>query len=40
VLQVFVSGKAGDKFAVQNYLGHAVVEDTGDNCCEYMIGVV
>jgi hypothetical protein len=34
--QVFVSGKAGERFAVRNYLGHTVVEGIVDNCCEYM----
>jgi glutamate synthase domain-containing protein 3 len=36
--QVFVSGKAGERFAVQNYLGHTVVEGTRDNCCDCMTG--
>jgi glutamate synthase (ferredoxin) len=38
--QVFVSGEEGERFAAQNYLGHIVVESTGDNCCEYMTGAV
>ncbi|XP_066398214.1 LOW QUALITY PROTEIN: ferredoxin-dependent glutamate synthase, chloroplastic-like [Miscanthus floridulus] len=36
--QVFVRGKAGERFAVRNSLCQAVVEGTGDHCCEYMTG--
>jgi glutamate synthase (ferredoxin) len=36
--QVFVRGKAGERFAVRNSLAQAVVEGTGDHCCEYMTG--
>ncbi|KAK7290782.1 hypothetical protein RIF29_05466 [Crotalaria pallida] len=36
--QVFVKGKAGERFAVRNSLAEAVVEGTGDHCCEYMTG--
>ncbi|XP_006658062.2 ferredoxin-dependent glutamate synthase, chloroplastic [Oryza brachyantha] len=36
--QVFVRGKTGERFAVRNSLGEAVVEGTGDHCCEYMTG--
>nr|CAB3458853.1 unnamed protein product [Digitaria exilis] len=36
--QVFVRGNAGERFAVRNSLGQAVVEGTGDHCCEYMTG--
>ncbi|KAI4348605.1 hypothetical protein L6164_009312 [Bauhinia variegata] len=36
--QVFVRGKAGERFAVRNSLTEAVVEGTGDHCCEYMTG--
>ncbi|XP_047063051.1 ferredoxin-dependent glutamate synthase, chloroplastic-like isoform X1 [Lolium rigidum] len=36
--QVFVRGKTGERFAVRNSLGQAVVEGTGDHCCEYMTG--
>uniref|UniRef100_A0A0E0QC75 Ferredoxin-dependent glutamate synthase, chloroplastic n=1 Tax=Oryza rufipogon TaxID=4529 RepID=A0A0E0QC75_ORYRU len=35
---VFVRGKTGERFAVRNSLGQAVVEGTGDHCCEYMTG--
>lgn len=36
--QIFVNGKAGERFAVRNSLAEAVVEGTGDHCCEYMTG--
>ncbi|XP_038695759.1 ferredoxin-dependent glutamate synthase, chloroplastic-like isoform X1 [Tripterygium wilfordii] len=36
--QIFVRGKAGERFAVRNSLAQAVVEGTGDHCCEYMTG--
>eukprot|EP00262_Sarcandra_glabra_P009426 TRINITY_DN2380_c0_g1_i2.p1 TRINITY_DN2380_c0_g1~~TRINITY_DN2380_c0_g1_i2.p1 ORF type:complete len:1655 (+),score=354.53 TRINITY_DN2380_c0_g1_i2:80-4966(+) len=36
--QIFVRGKAGERFAVRNSLSEAVVEGTGDHCCEYMTG--
>ena len=36
--QIFVRGKAGERFAVRNSLVQAVVEGTGDHCCEYMTG--
>ncbi|KAF7819096.1 ferredoxin-dependent glutamate synthase, chloroplastic [Senna tora] len=36
--QVFLRGKAGERFAVRNSLAQAVVEGTGDHCCEYMTG--
>ena len=36
--RVFISGRAGERFAVRNSLGEAVVEGTGDHCCEYMTG--
>ncbi|XP_077218051.1 ferredoxin-dependent glutamate synthase, chloroplastic-like [Tasmannia lanceolata] len=36
--QIFVKGKAGERFAVRNSLAEAVVEGTGDHCCEYMTG--
>ncbi|NBH76518.1 glutamate synthase subunit alpha, partial [Rodentibacter pneumotropicus] len=36
--QVFVRGKAGERFAVRNSLAEAVVEGTGDHSCEYMTG--
>ncbi|PPS18968.1 hypothetical protein GOBAR_AA01614 [Gossypium barbadense] len=36
--QSFVRGKVGERFAVRNSLAQAVVEGTGDYCCEYMTG--
>ncbi|KAF9595080.1 hypothetical protein IFM89_036969 [Coptis chinensis] len=36
--QVFIRGKDGERFAVRNSLAQAVVEGTGDHCCEYMSG--
>ncbi|KAK1295204.1 hypothetical protein QJS10_CPA16g01043 [Acorus calamus] len=36
--QIFARGKAGERFAVRNSLAEAVVEGTGDHCCEYMTG--
>eukprot|EP00210_Caulerpa_lentillifera_P005313 g5076.t1 len=38
--KVFVNGRAGERFAVRNSLAMAVVEGTGDHCCEYMTGGV
>ena len=35
---VFINGKAGDRFCVRNSGAHAVVEGIGDNGCEYMTG--
>ncbi|GAA3695473.1 glutamate synthase-related protein [Microlunatus aurantiacus] len=34
--RTFVQGEAGDRFAVRNSGGTAVVEGVGDFCCEYM----
>jgi glutamate synthase (ferredoxin) len=36
--QAFFRGRAGERFAVRNSGAHAVVEGTGDHCCEYMTG--
>jgi glutamate synthase (ferredoxin) len=36
--RVFINGRAGERFAVRNSLAEAVVEGTGDHCCEYMTG--
>lgn len=36
--QLFVRGKAGERFAVRNSMAEAVIEGTGDHCCEYMTG--
>lgn len=38
--KLFVLGRAGERFAVRNSLAEAVVEGTGDHCCEYMTGGV
>ncbi len=37
---LFVNGRAGERFGVRNSKGQAVVEGTGDHCCEYMTGGV
>ena len=37
---LYVNGRAGERFAVRNSKGKAVVEGTGDHCCEYMTGGV
>lgn len=34
----FIRGLAGERFAVRNSGAVAVVEGTGDHCCEYMTG--
>ena len=36
--ELFVSGSAGERFAVRNSGANAVVEGAGDHCCEYMTG--
>jgi glutamate synthase domain-containing protein 3 len=36
--KLFASGRAGERFAVRNSGATAVVEGTGDHCCEYMTG--
>ena len=38
--ECFFSGIAGERFAVRNSGALAVVEGTGDHCCEYMTGGV
>lgn len=35
---LFANGQAGERFAVRNSFAKAVVEGTGDHCCEYMTG--
>jgi glutamate synthase (ferredoxin) len=37
---LFANGRAGERFAVRNSQAKAVVEGTGDHCCEYMTGGV
>jgi glutamate synthase (NADPH/NADH) large chain len=36
--EVYVNGNAGERFCVRNSGAIAVVEGTGDHCCEYMTG--
>jgi glutamate synthase (ferredoxin) len=36
--RAFFRGRAGERFAVRNSGAWAVVEGTGDHCCEYMTG--
>jgi glutamate synthase (NADPH/NADH) large chain len=38
--EVFLRGRAGERFAVRNSGAHAVVEGVGDHGCEYMTGGV
>ncbi|MFE4106089.1 glutamate synthase large subunit, partial [Almyronema epifaneia] len=35
---LFALGQAGERFAVRNSKGQAVIEGAGDHCCEYMTG--
>jgi len=35
---IYISGVAGERFAVRNSGATAVVEGVGDHCCEYMTG--
>ncbi|MFO7031260.1 glutamate synthase large subunit [Limnospira fusiformis CCALA 023] len=37
---LFARGQAGERFAVRNSMGRAVIEGAGDHCCEYMTGGV
>ena len=37
---LFAQGLAGERFAVRNSKGTAVIEGAGDHCCEYMTGGV
>ena len=37
---MFANGLAGERFAVRNSKGTAVIEGAGDHCCEYMTGGV
>jgi glutamate synthase (ferredoxin) len=37
---LYANGRAGERFAVRNSMAQAVVEGTGDHCCEYMTGGV
>lgn len=38
--ELFLRGRVGERFAVRNSGGHAVVEGVGDHGCEYMTGGV
>ncbi|MGD1948807.1 MAG: glutamate synthase large subunit [Leptolyngbyaceae cyanobacterium] len=37
---LYAFGQAGERFAVRNSKGQAVIEGAGDHCCEYMTGGV
>ena len=36
--EVYINGRAGERFAIRNSGATAVVEGVGDHCCEYMTG--
>jgi len=36
--ELYVSGRAGERFGVRNSGAQAVIEGAGDHCCEYMTG--
>jgi glutamate synthase (NADPH/NADH) large chain len=36
--EVYINGRVGERFCVRNSGAIAVVEGTGDHCCEYMTG--
>jgi len=36
--ELFVAGRAGERFAIRNSGAVAVIEGAGDHCCEYMTG--
>ncbi len=36
--EAYIKGVAGERFAVRNSGASAVIEGTGDHCCEYMTG--
>lgn len=36
--EVYINGRAGERFAVRNSGATTVVEGVGDHCCEYMTG--
>jgi glutamate synthase (NADPH/NADH) large chain len=38
--ELYAAGRAGERFAVRNSGALAVIEGTGDHCCEYMTGGV
>lgn len=36
--EMYINGQVGERFAVRNSGAIAVIEGTGDHCCEYMTG--
>ena len=38
--ELYAAGRAGERFAVRNSGATAVIEGSGDHCCEYMTGGV
>ncbi|MCG8371701.1 MAG: glutamate synthase large subunit [Proteobacteria bacterium] len=38
--ELFAAGRAGERFAVRNSGATAIIEGSGDHCCEYMTGGV
>jgi glutamate synthase domain-containing protein 3 len=36
--EIYIYGKAGERFAIRNSGAYAVAESVGDHCCEYMTG--
>lgn len=38
--EIFINGRAGERFAIRNSGATLVVEGVGDHCCEYMTGGV
>ena len=36
--EAYIYGRGGERFAVRNSGGKAVIEGVGDHCCEYMTG--
>ena len=36
--ELYVGGSVGERFAVRNSGASAVIEGSGDHCCEYMTG--
>ncbi len=36
--EVYINGRAGERFCVRNSGALAVIEGTGEHCCEYMTG--
>ncbi len=36
--EIYINGRVGERFAVRNSGATAVIEGTGDHCCEYMTG--